>query len=213
METLIRRIRNEYHDAISELVATTTRSYVDIGREFGCSEQTVYSIARQRRIGRAWKTPVAAVTSATETDDMLVIDEQFMAQLDDLDTVAQDESRIGGHIYTKGDFEEYDQSEFIKAAGAAEGDAENAKWEPAADAAETGDTFGKFLTRFIQCPKCKQSLRSAGYCDGAKVWTCGCPDTTHELIGAVDVDADVVDAWESVCPDWVVNADAAEVSE
>jgi len=46
-------VRKQYHDDISDsIINEPDRSYIQIARDHGCSEQWVYNIARLRGIGR-----------------------------------------------------------------------------------------------------------------------------------------------------------------
>lgn len=49
---VLEEVRRCYHDAIAEEIRHTSKSYALIGSEFGVSEQTVYTISRERGISR-----------------------------------------------------------------------------------------------------------------------------------------------------------------
>lgn len=52
LQDVLDEIRRRYHDAIAAEIQHSTKSYALIGDEFGVSEQTVYTISRERGIRR-----------------------------------------------------------------------------------------------------------------------------------------------------------------
>jgi hypothetical protein len=52
LQEAVRELREVYHDAIAARIQTTDKSYAEIGAELGCSEQTVFLVAKLRRLGR-----------------------------------------------------------------------------------------------------------------------------------------------------------------
>lgn len=52
LQDAVRGLREHYYDSIAAEVRLSTKSYAEIGREFGVSEQTVYNVARLHGISR-----------------------------------------------------------------------------------------------------------------------------------------------------------------
>ena len=52
LEDAIRAMRRVYHDAIAREIETTSKTYADIARKYGVSEQTAYTVARERGLRR-----------------------------------------------------------------------------------------------------------------------------------------------------------------
>ena len=52
LEDAIRAMRRVYHDAIAKEIETTSRTYADIAKKYGVSEQTAYTVARERGLRR-----------------------------------------------------------------------------------------------------------------------------------------------------------------
>ena len=52
LQEAVRELREVYHDAIAARIQNTDKSYAEIGAELGCSEQTVFLVAKLRRLGR-----------------------------------------------------------------------------------------------------------------------------------------------------------------
>jgi transposase-like protein len=52
LEDAIRAMRRLYHDAIAREIATTSRTYAEIAQQYGVSEQTAYTVARERGLRR-----------------------------------------------------------------------------------------------------------------------------------------------------------------
>jgi DNA-directed RNA polymerase specialized sigma24 family protein len=52
LQEAIHAIREVFYDAISCRVQYSGQSYAEIGSELGCSEQTVYQVARLRNLSR-----------------------------------------------------------------------------------------------------------------------------------------------------------------
>jgi len=66
LQEAVRELREVYHDAIATRIQTTDKSYAEIGVELGCSEQTVFLVAKLRRLGRnsQQSTDIGAVAEA-----------------------------------------------------------------------------------------------------------------------------------------------------
>jgi hypothetical protein len=60
----LREVRERYYHSIAEEVRHSNKSYADIGRIYGVSEQTVYNIARLNGLSRARNS--ADITSTSE---------------------------------------------------------------------------------------------------------------------------------------------------
>ena len=52
LEDAIRAMRRVYHDAIAKEIETTSRTYANIAQQYGVSEQTAYTVARERGLRR-----------------------------------------------------------------------------------------------------------------------------------------------------------------
>jgi len=52
LEEAIRAMRRLYHDAIAREIETTSKTYADIAKKWGVSEQTAYTVARERGLRR-----------------------------------------------------------------------------------------------------------------------------------------------------------------
>ena len=52
LEEAISAMRRLYHDAIAKEIETTSKTYADIARKYGVSEQTTYTVARERGLRR-----------------------------------------------------------------------------------------------------------------------------------------------------------------
>jgi DNA-directed RNA polymerase specialized sigma24 family protein len=52
LQEAIHAIREVFYDSISCRVQFSGQSYAEIGAELGCSEQTVYQVARLRNLSR-----------------------------------------------------------------------------------------------------------------------------------------------------------------
>jgi DNA-directed RNA polymerase specialized sigma24 family protein len=52
LQEAIHAIREVFYDSISCRVQYSGQSYAEIGSELGCSEQTVYQVARLRNLSR-----------------------------------------------------------------------------------------------------------------------------------------------------------------
>lgn len=52
LQEAIHAIREVFYDSISCRVQYSGQSYAEIGTELGCSEQTVYQVARLRNLSR-----------------------------------------------------------------------------------------------------------------------------------------------------------------
>lgn len=52
LQEAIREVRAVYHDAIAARIQHTDKSYAAIANELGCSEQTVFLVAKIRCLGR-----------------------------------------------------------------------------------------------------------------------------------------------------------------
>jgi Mor family transcriptional regulator len=57
LEDAIRAMRRVYHDAIAKEIETTSRTYADIAKKWGVSEQTAYTVARERGLRRNSQQP------------------------------------------------------------------------------------------------------------------------------------------------------------
>ncbi|HUD54226.1 MAG TPA: hypothetical protein VMR02_03290 [Terracidiphilus sp.] len=57
LQEAVRELREVYHDAIAARIQNTDKSYAEIGAELGCSEQTVFLVAKLRRLGRNSQRP------------------------------------------------------------------------------------------------------------------------------------------------------------
>jgi DNA invertase Pin-like site-specific DNA recombinase len=67
LERAVRELRERYYQCIAEEVIYSNKSYAEIGRAYGVSEQTVYNICRMRGIQRARAD--ADVPSTSENGD------------------------------------------------------------------------------------------------------------------------------------------------
>jgi DNA invertase Pin-like site-specific DNA recombinase len=52
LQDVLDEIRRQYHDLIATEIQHSNKSYALIGSEYGVSEQTVYTIGRERGISR-----------------------------------------------------------------------------------------------------------------------------------------------------------------
>lgn len=52
LQQAIREVREVYNDAIAARIQHTDKSYAAIADELGCSEQTVFLVAKLRHLGR-----------------------------------------------------------------------------------------------------------------------------------------------------------------
>lgn len=52
LQDAVRDLRERYYNSIAEELSLSAKSYAEIGRRFGVSEQTVYSVARLHGISR-----------------------------------------------------------------------------------------------------------------------------------------------------------------
>jgi transposase-like protein len=52
LEDAVRAMRRSYHDAIAREIETTSKTYAEIARQYGVSEQTAYTVARERGLRR-----------------------------------------------------------------------------------------------------------------------------------------------------------------
>jgi hypothetical protein len=57
LEDAVRAMRRLYHDAIAKEIETTNRTYADIAKTWGVSEQTAYTVARERGLRRNSQQP------------------------------------------------------------------------------------------------------------------------------------------------------------
>ena len=48
----LRDMRDAWYDRVEEMIIATNLTYAQIGEELGCSETTVYTVARLRKLGR-----------------------------------------------------------------------------------------------------------------------------------------------------------------
>jgi len=52
LQDAVRELRMVYYDAIAARIQHTDKSYAAIANELGCSEQTVFLVAKIRHLGR-----------------------------------------------------------------------------------------------------------------------------------------------------------------
>jgi transposase-like protein len=62
LEDAIRAMRRLYHDAIAREIETTSRTYAEIAKQYGVSEQTAYTVARERG---------SAATASSQTTNLI----------------------------------------------------------------------------------------------------------------------------------------------
>lgn len=65
----LREVRKRYYQSIAEELRHSTKSYADIGREHGCSEQTVYNVARLNGLSRTRNSADVPSTSEQGVED------------------------------------------------------------------------------------------------------------------------------------------------
>lgn len=68
LQDALDEIRRCYHDAIAAAIQHTNRSYALIASEYGVSEQTVYTVARERGISRSRDQRANPGLPATQSD-------------------------------------------------------------------------------------------------------------------------------------------------
>lgn len=69
LQEAIREVRTAYHDAIASSIQKTAKSYAEIGLSLGCSEQLVYTVARERGLRRTCQQPTNANADADVADE------------------------------------------------------------------------------------------------------------------------------------------------
>jgi Mor family transcriptional regulator len=67
LQVVIRAMRRLYHDAIAMEIETTQKSYAEIAKKYGVSEQTTYTVARERGLRRTINTGI----ETTAHDDVV----------------------------------------------------------------------------------------------------------------------------------------------
>ena len=59
LQDAINAVREVFYDAIASRIQYSSKTYADIGAELGCSEQTVYQVARLRHLRRTTQEATA----------------------------------------------------------------------------------------------------------------------------------------------------------
>ena len=69
LQDAVHELRELYHRWIAEELQSSSKTYAEIGRIYGCSEQTVYSVARMHGISRVRAGADAQCTPAQGNED------------------------------------------------------------------------------------------------------------------------------------------------
>lgn len=68
LQDAIRAMRRLYHDAIAREIETTSRTYAEIAQQYGVSEQTAYTVARERGLRRTSQQSINRTDAKADGD-------------------------------------------------------------------------------------------------------------------------------------------------